>query len=412
MGKSKFSSFVTIGLVIACASAITACSPAKSSVPDNAVAATVNGTEIRESEVTSAIQSIRANNNLSEEDTWGKYLAQLGLTPNDIRQQMIDSFVEKIIIEQNAESLGVSVEDSEVDQYVSNTRSQFENDEAWKKALESVGMTEETYRDNIKSSILQSKVIDAIGAEAQIPTEELDTYASMYGSSLAGARRSSHILFDANDEATAQDVLNRINSGELDFAEAAATYSKDGSAANGGDVGWDKMSNFVTEYAQALSQLDKGQVSGLVKSTYGIHIIKCTDYFNPDPSTPVTYAQLPADFQEAISSMLKSYMAQNNYQTWLEDQKAASDIVINEMPTGVPYNIDMSKYQTATASSGAAASTSATTSDASAASGEASATSGEASAASGESAAASGESSTASGESAAASGESPITSAS
>ena len=64
----------------------------------------------------------------------------------------------------------------------------------------------------------------------------------MYATAYDGAKRSSHILFNTGDEATAQDVLDRINSGELDFAEAAKEYSQDtGSAENGGDVGWDKL---------------------------------------------------------------------------------------------------------------------------------------------------------------------------
>ena len=67
----------------------------------------------------------------------------------------------------------------------------------------------------------------------------------MYDTTYDGAKRSSHILFDSGDEATAREVLDKLNAGELDFAEAAKEYSKDGSASDGGDVGWDKTSSFV-----------------------------------------------------------------------------------------------------------------------------------------------------------------------
>lgn len=67
-------------------------------------------------------------------------------------------------------------------------------------------------------------------------------------------------------------MLDKINAGELDFATAAESYSKDtASAAEGGNVGWDRLSNLVTEYTTALADLNKGDVSGLVTSTYGIH---------------------------------------------------------------------------------------------------------------------------------------------
>ena len=107
--------------------------------------------------------------------------------------------------------------------------------------------------------------------------EDVLSYAQTYISSFDGAKRSSHILFDADDTETAQSVLDQINAGTLDFAEAAKTYSKDSSAQNGGDVGWDKLNSFVSEYTAGLADLSKGQVSGLVTSSYGIHIIKCTD---------------------------------------------------------------------------------------------------------------------------------------
>ncbi len=55
-------------------------------------------------------------------------------------------------------------------------------------------------------------------------------------------------------------MLDQINSGQLDFAEAAKQYSQGnaegtgGSAAKGGDVGWDKLSSFVTEYTDGLGR--------------------------------------------------------------------------------------------------------------------------------------------------------------
>ena len=97
-----------------------------------------------------------------------------------------------------------------------------------------------------------------------------------------------------DDQATAQEVLDKINSGELDFADAAQQYSQDeGSKADGGNVGWDKLTSFVDEYQTALDGLEKDQVSALVTSTYGIHIIKCTDVFTaPDEVTSIDYDSL------------------------------------------------------------------------------------------------------------------------
>lgn len=176
--------------------------------------------------------------------------------------------------------------------------------------------------------------------------------AKTYVSSYDGAKKSSHILFEASDEAQAQEVLDKINAGELDFATAAESYSKDtASAAEGGNVGWDRLSNLVTEYTTALADLNKGDVSGLVTSTYGIHIIQCTDVFEA-PEELTSLDQLPTEFQDSIRTMLQSSNQSNAYYTWLEEQRNAADIQINDMPEGLPYYVDMANYSKTETSTG------------------------------------------------------------
>ena len=123
----------------------------------------------------------------------------------------------------------------------------------------------------------------------------------------------------------------------------------------GGDVGWDKTSSFVQEYTDALSGLEKDQVSGLVTSSYGIHIIKCTDVYNApkekaDDGTETvkitSLDQIPSEWQETIKQSLQSQGQTTNYQNWLTEKKESSDLKINDMPSGLPYDVDMSKYQT------------------------------------------------------------------
>ena len=123
----------------------------------------------------------------------------------------------------------------------------------------------------------------------------------------------------------------------------------------GGDVGWDKTSSFVQEYTDALSGLEKDQVSGLVTSSYGIHIIKCTDVYNApkekaDDGTETvkitSLDQIPSEWQETIKQSLQSQGQTTNYQNWLTEKKESSDLKINDMPSGLPYDVDMSRYQT------------------------------------------------------------------
>ena len=111
------------------------------------------------------------------------------------------------------------------------------------------------------------------------------------------------------------------------------------------------------EYQEALDGLAAGEVSELVTSQYGIHIIKCTEVFTA-PEELTSLDQLPADFQETFKSMAASTKASTAYQEWLEKLKESADIKINDMPSNASYNIDLTKYQQA-AESASAASTSA-----------------------------------------------------
>lgn len=337
-----------VSLSALCVVGITACS-GNSSKSTGGVAATVNGAEIQEDEVTSSVESIRTQMSLTDEDTWGQWLVKNNYTPEKVREEVIDSLVTKQLIIQGAEEKGVTVSDDEVQSYVDQMKSNYASDDKWQEALKSVNMTEDEYKSNIKTSLLQQGLMKTF--EGDDPTDEdVLSYAKTYLSSYDGAKRSSHILFDSDDEATAQSVLDQINAGTLDFAEAAKTYSKDSSAQNGGDVGWDKLNSFVGEYTAGLADLSKGQVSGLVTSSYGIHIIKCTDEFTA-PSELTSLDQLPTEFVDQFRSSLKSQNQSKAYQQWLTDAKSNAEIDIKDMPSGLPYDLDLSKYQSDDSSS-------------------------------------------------------------
>ena len=317
------------------------------------VAATVNGTEIQEDTVTTYIQKFRESAGYTDEESWGTWMAEQGMDPSAVREQVIDYYVGQELVRQAAEENNVSIDSSEVDEVVNNMKANYDSDEAWQSALSQAGTDEETYRSSVEIGLLEQKLSDVVAQPEEPSAEDLASYAQMYATAYDGAKRSSHILFNTGDEATAQDVLDRINSGELDFAEAAKEYSQDtGSAENGGDVGWDKLNNFVTEYTDALNGLEKGQVSGLVTSDYGIHIIKCTDVYKA-PEEVTSLDQIPEEWISVIASSLKSTKQQEAYKKWLDETTEAADIKINDMPQGLPYDVDMSKYPAPNADSGA-----------------------------------------------------------
>jgi peptidyl-prolyl cis-trans isomerase D len=94
--------------------------------------------------------------------------------------------------------------------------------------------------------------------------------------------RASHILWMINSTSDtvkiydeAKKILARARKGE-DFASLARMYSQDGSAAGGGDLGWNGKGRWVKQFEDAAFRMKPGEISSLVRSQFGLHIIKVT----------------------------------------------------------------------------------------------------------------------------------------
>ncbi len=315
------------------------------------VAATVDGTNITEDTITKQIMSTRTSGGYEDDAAWASYLKGQGKTPESLREETIRSVAGNFLLSKAIEEYGITVSDEDVNKSFENAAESYGGTEAMMNLLSQLGYTEASYKATIKSSLEQQKLKEEVAPEKEPTDDEILAYFNDNVSTYNDARRSSNLLVkvdsDASDEdkekarATAQEALDKINSGELSFEDAVEKYSEDtGSKDDGGDVGWDKLTSFVTEYQDALSALSKDQISGIVETTYGYHIIKCTDYFHVDEKAD-SIDQLPSEIKDAIASSLKNSQVEKDYNAWLESYIDKSDFKINAMPADVPYNVDM-----------------------------------------------------------------------
>lgn len=340
-----------VGVSAACCIALVGCGGTNYGYTGG-VAATVNGAEIQEDTITKYIQDFRTSSDLTSDDDWGNWMKENSFDPATVRDQVIDYYVENELKKQACDEKGITVEQSQVDDEINNMKANYDSDDAWKQALSSAGLTEDQYRESVEAGLLDKALEDAVAGDAATADDSkvldmLNTYYTMFN----GAKKSSHILFASGDTEKAQEVLDQINAGTLDFAEAAKQYSTDtASAADGGNVGWDAINSFVTDYTDALDGLSVGQVSGLVTSDYGIHIIKCTDEFTCDGKA-TSLSAYPQEFVDYISNIVKDQSKSTAYSNWSNDYKAQADIQNNDMPENVPYNLDMTKYDNSDSSS-------------------------------------------------------------
>lgn len=91
---------------------------------------------------------------------------------------------------------------------------------------------------------------------------------------MANEIRCAHILVEK--ESLAKEILEKINRGES-FSKLAEQYSIDGSRRRGGDLGFFGRGMMVREFESAAFALNKGEVSGIVRTQFGYHIIKRTE---------------------------------------------------------------------------------------------------------------------------------------
>ncbi|MCG2769841.1 MAG: peptidylprolyl isomerase [Chloroflexota bacterium] len=121
---------------------------------------------------------------------------------------------------------------------------------------------EEDFRELMRSGLLRQKLSDALGQEVETSGEQV---------------QARHILLGADDKALAEEILERLRAGE-DFAELASEYSTDESNKDeGGDLGWFSRGSMVEPFEDAAFALQPGEISDVVETSYGHHIIMLID---------------------------------------------------------------------------------------------------------------------------------------
>lgn len=315
------------------------------------VAATVNGVNITEDTVTKQIMGVRGTQ-YEDDAAWAKYLVGQGLTPETYRENVINSHAREYLLGQAVREYGITVSADELEDAWKRSAEQYGGEEQLLDFVTMMGYDKEAYKKQALAGSLELDKLEEEVAPTKDPSdEEILAYFNENLDTYNDGRRSQNLLIsvasDASDEEKAEakqeaeDILAQINAGELSFEDAVEEHSDDrGSKEQGGDVGWDKLTRFVTEYQDALSALAKDEVSGVVETSYGYHIIKCTDVFKAD-GTAASIDELPEEYQTYLSNVVKTQAQQAAYNEWLDGYVEKAEIVINPMPENVPYNVDM-----------------------------------------------------------------------
>lgn len=291
------------------------------------VAAVVSGRVITQDQVNAELQARRVRLGLADDAAWEAYLASSGSTPWDMRARVIKQLVDDALVELQCAELGIDV-DSQADARVDEVEALYPSHASFVAAIGSKGYTEQTYRDAVRASLLRAALQDAVIEPPQPSDEQIGEYAVVVAPLLAG-RRSSEILVSLDDYQLAQRIEEELADG-ADFAELAREHSVDSTAAAGGDAGWDSLNTFLGVYQRALSSLEVGEVSGIVRSRFGYYIIKCTDKYDAptDADGNVDLGAIPADLMEWIVDAMRQNMSDQMFDIYLGNLEATVPIAV------------------------------------------------------------------------------------
>ncbi len=215
--------------------------------------------------------------------------SQTPLPPGDILQRQV---LERLIVDriqlQLAEKAGIRVDDETLRQAVQQIarRNNMEMEE-FRNSLRQEGMDYATFVDQIRTEIATGRLRNGqVNSQIKLSDREVEHFLATQGkSSLArdSQYHLGHILIATRQAASPRDVqqardkaeklVSEIKAG-LDFKQASIRSSDSPQALNGGDLGWRKLSEIPSLFAEVVPGLHEGEVAGPIRSPSGFHIIK------------------------------------------------------------------------------------------------------------------------------------------
>ena len=250
------------------------------------------------------------------------------------RRKILDRLIDEKLVDQQCKKLSIKVTTRDLDFAIENVKKlNALTDEQLKRALMADGLSWEEYRQQIREQIRRAKLLSrVVHKEVTVDEEGLEKFYVQHIERFKGPDqiRASHILImipqDADDllvEAFRQKgekILERLRRGE-DFGELARLHSDDASAKNRGDLGYFKRGELLPEFERSIFNLQMGQVSGLVQTKIGFHIIKVTE---KREGSIIPYEEV----MERVKNQYMEEESQRLYKAWLQKLKAESFIEV------------------------------------------------------------------------------------
>lgn len=269
--------------------------------------------------------------------------AQQGTLPGRayeaVRYQALDLIVGSLVLNQEIAKRNLSASAAEIDAELQRIMDLFPSEDEFKTQLEYAGLTEDILRSQLAEEVKYNRLTQEIIGDLPVSEQEIrEAYEQV---------RTSHILIrpegDSDEawieaEEQAWDVYSQVTI--ENFAELAEALSSDGSAVQGGDIGFVPRGATVSEYENVAFSLEVGKISEPVRSTYGYHIITVTERKEAEGEE---FEAARAELEEKI----RNEKGQGDLLAWFEEVREAADVVIMDYQMHAFAHMQADEYEDA-----------------------------------------------------------------
>jgi peptidyl-prolyl cis-trans isomerase C len=288
------------------------------------VLAKVNGVAITQGERDQTAQEMLSRGRMSQQQSSPDMLPK-------IEAAALQQLINVELLYQKGQKLKVKDLDKKVDDKLAQMRAQFPSPADFEKALTSANLTEKQFKTFTRKNIvidnlLQKEVLGKISVSDADAKKFYDENQDKFKA--PEQTRASHLLITVDQKATPEEkkkakekaaaIKKRVAAGE-DFAAVAKAESKCPSAAKGGDLGYFGKGQMVPAFEEAAFALKPGQISEVVETQFGYHIIKVTDRKQAET---VKFN----DVKDKIEGYLKNQQAQKPMADYVENLRKQAKI--------------------------------------------------------------------------------------
>lgn len=288
---------------------------------------------IYEDDVTSYIQAQRKALGLDGEEDWKAYLEYSETTPEKVRQGIIETFVQRKLLDDYAKQKKVTVSDDEVTSDIENTKGALGlTDDAWEERLSKMGYDDDMYRTETYYSLLTDKVTKETTtiSDGNLASDALLRYISAYP--LDGVTNIDAIVMRTDEKDEADKIAEELKNDPSKFDDEKKEHSETDKMD-----GWSVTNSSAKELAAYVTDIQPGGISGAIEGSTVVAIVRVNQRLENMPTD--TLDGIPQDVVDGIREMLAESGRREKFQEEMAKRLKQSYVQIRDMPEGLPYAI-------------------------------------------------------------------------